>query len=223
MSYPNGAVPATMLMMVGPGTNLLTSVAHAYLNLQTVARLENHIAITPAGHYGSGYRSLGVQRVFYNAAHGNTADAAKAGLDPHSTISIAYPGYSSHGTGTRIDMLFNGHSPDSTDLSIAKRYGFTREFGAADENHFMHDGRTAISGPIESDQIRIMAKFLNDKHLGKTTQAEHIGKRDPEFIWLIQHYGHMMKWYPAACVEDGVTGHFTEIAYTTLWNHLKAS
>lgn len=218
----NGRVPTTQLRTVAPGTQLLGPTAQAFLRLVQVAHLDR-ITVAPVDSYGSGYRSLAVQQVFYRAAHGDHAAAAQANIDPNLHVNVATPGYSSHGTGTRIDMLFNGRSPDTTNLHLASRYGFSREFGASDENHFQHDGATAVSHYPGFDVNRLTGRFLNGLHIGRTTQAEQTGERDASLIWLIQHYGHMHNIYPKNCLEDGITGHYTELAFSAIWAEILKS
>lgn len=64
-------------------------------------------------------------------------------LNPNSKAGLASPGSSTHGTGTRFDATsgFNNFL-----LRRGREFGFTREFGANDPNHWKHDGRTATTG-----------------------------------------------------------------------------
>jgi hypothetical protein len=202
MAYQAGRLPITALRTIAPGAPLISSAAQAFFNMALIARLYDGTRIAPVSTYGSAYRDWATALVFYKAGQGDRAAAAKAGIDPKLHVSIAYPP-GSHGHGTRLDMAFNGHEPDKGNLEFAARYGWTREFGAADRFHFMHDGRTAVSGVRGFDKICLTGRFLNDLHLGTNTAAEHTGRRDKQFIWLVQHYGHMKNTYPDRCKEDG--------------------
>lgn len=147
MTYANGKIPVSDLTTIAVGVQLTTPTANAYRALIAQASHE-HVAIKPAPGVGSGYRDLALQELFYDASHGDKAAAAKVHFNTASTVKVAAPGGSSHGWGNRIDLLFDGsQTPDVTDLNLAKRFGFTREFGSADSNHFVHDGKTAIHPP----------------------------------------------------------------------------
>jgi hypothetical protein len=217
-----GHLPLTQLSLVALGCPLLNPVAQAFKNMALVARLYDGTVVKPVSTYGSGYRDWDTALTFYRAGQGDKAALAKCGIDPRMRVSIAYPP-GSHGDGTRIDALWNGHSPNPENLQLAQRYGFRQEFGDADRNHLAHDKRTAVSGVRGYDKIRLTARMLNERHLGRTTNAANTGRRDPDFIWLIQHYGHLIKFYPAHCKEDGITGGNTERTFDHVWNILKAS
>jgi nucleoid-associated protein YgaU len=148
----NGKIPATDLTTVAVGVQLVHGAANAYRALVAQGAHE-HIAIKPAPGVGSGYRDLAVQEEFYDAAHGNAAAARAVQLNTSSSINVAAPGFSSHGWGDRIDLLFDGsQNPTAVDLNLAKRFGFIREFGASDSNHFEHDGKTAIHPPVAAPE-----------------------------------------------------------------------
>lgn len=213
-----GYIPATQLRSIAPGVQLLTPVALAYLNLQLIAKLDTNTAVTPAGK-GAGYRSWNTALEFYKAGQGNLALRDKWDIDPHLQVAIAYPP-GTHGPATSIDMLFNGRSPDDGDIAFAKRYGFAHPFGSRDINHFTHDRITAVNGVRGFDKIRLTARYLNGLHLGRTTQAEHTGKRDADFIWLVQDYGHLNKTYSGPVDEK--TGPHTEHAFDLLWKEIKS-
>lgn len=211
-----GYIPATALTTIAPGTQLLNSTATAWRKLAMVAQLDDGTKIRPVDSYGSGYRSWAIALDYYRAGQGDAAATARCGIDPKMQVSIAYPP-GSHGGATRIDMLFNGHSPTDKDIALAKRYGFTREFGTRDENHFQHDGVTAIHSTRTYDKVRLTARYLNERHLGRTTNASNNGFPDGDFIWLVQHYGHMQHIYPVSCKEDGITGPYTEKAFDSIF------
>lgn len=149
-TYPNGELPDSALSEIAPGERLAGPSANAYRALVAAGKAHG-ISIRLAAGVGSAYRSLSVQRDYWDAYNGNAAAAKRVGLNPASRIRVAQPRGSSHGFGTRADLLFNGSSsPDAADLALAKQYGWTREFGADDPNHFEHDGRTAISSTASS-------------------------------------------------------------------------
>jgi hypothetical protein len=78
----------------------------------------------------------------YSTQYGMYYHPEQYNLNPKNSLKGAAPGYSTHGWGNRVDvnaaglawMIANGH-----------KFGWTREFGSADPNHFKHDGRTAIA------------------------------------------------------------------------------
>jgi len=88
--------------------------------------------VEPAG----AYRDWNTQ---YNMKYG-IPSYAFWNLNAGSKIGLAGPGSSSHGTGTRFDAAggFNNFM-----LRRGRAFGYTREFGANDPNHWKHDGVTA--------------------------------------------------------------------------------
>jgi hypothetical protein len=68
------------------------------------------------------------------------------GLNNKSTVGLAAAGHSGHGWGNRVDLVGTALS---WIVANAGRFGFSREFGAKDPNHFQHDGRTATAGAGE--------------------------------------------------------------------------
>jgi hypothetical protein len=64
-------------------------------------------------------------------------------------VSLAAPGNSTHGFGTRVDIGSFSGARAAWVLANCDRFGFTREFGAADPNHFKHNGVT-IGGVINT-------------------------------------------------------------------------
>jgi hypothetical protein len=197
------------------GTPLLSSTHGALKSLALLAEIHG-ITVRPAGGLGSGYRDLKTQQIFYDASRGNVADAKLADLNPDSRTAIAAPGGSSHGWGDRVDLLFNGSSdPSKLDLALANHFGFTREFQAADPNHFQHDGRTATGGPNPADWRRIVAHYLNGRQLGETTTTEQDGivdrSRPQHYTWEIQAAGMQDRLYPSPPYKhDGIPGPRTD-------------
>lgn len=204
VSYPNGRVPASALTSVARGVQLLNPVASAYGALIRVAAFDG-ITVRPAAGVGSGYRSLAIQQLFYQAGNGDKAAAEKVGLSGTSSVAVAAPGYSSHGTGTRVDLVFDGSDdPRGPHLELAARYGFTREFGTRDRNHFAHDVKTGIHGIRDHDKVRMIGKYLNNRTLaGEKTGAEKSGERGSFYWTRIQEAGRKDGIYPPPYLIDG--------------------
>lgn len=124
-SKANGAMPSSQLTTVERGMKLRNDTAKAYLAMKAEARRDGYSYFGIAYDAGA-YRSLWLQRDMHThpAAHN---------LSKASSVSIAAPGLSSHGTGDRVDLI---GAPLSYIIALAGRYGFKREFGGADPNHF---------------------------------------------------------------------------------------
>lgn len=213
MAYANGQVPTTALANIGPGTQLVKPAANAYKTLALLGHMFGW-TIKPAAGVGSGYRNLALEALFYKASHGDKAAIDATQLSGSSIIRVAAPGYSSHGWGDRLDLVFNGSDhPTSGQIALANHCGWTREFGEDDPNHFMHNGRTAINGPGDADWIRILAHYFNGRHLGQTTTAEKdgivdkTGKVQQHYTWLVQAAGIKDGIYPSPpYLHDGKWG-----------------
>lgn len=199
--YPNGRLPATILTTLEPGFVLRKTTAVAYRNLEKLARLQLDTRATPVDSYGCGYRDIAIMTVYYRASQGDLAAKRIAGIDPAMTISVAAPPNSSHAQGTRADIAFNGTVPNEAHLELAARCGWTREFGTDDRHHFAHDGRTFTVR--EEDKVRVLARYLNGRHLGRHTTADEDGKPGENFIWLLQAAGRADGIYPAPYRVDG--------------------
>lgn len=227
MAYRNGQVPLTALATVATGVQLLSAQANAYRSLVIMGKIDS-IKIGPAPGVGSGYRSIAIQKLFYAAAQGDKKAAAQVGLNPQSTVSVAAPGYSSHGFGTRIDLVFAGSAtPNARHIELAGEHGWSQEFGERDPNHFRHDGTTSISGPSDSDRNRVLAHFLNEQGLGKRTATEEDGKHstDPTveqiYTWLLQTWLHRnTNRYPSQFRVDGKWGPQTARGERWLWTQI---
>ena len=140
----NGALPPDRLVEVEPGLSLEPGTAAAYKRMKAAAAQDGvTLAIPrPAG----AYRSLFVQK-----------DMRERGwlynLDPTSSVALAAPGYSTHGLGDRVDIV-RGAAGDWA-IRNAHRFGFVREFGAADPRHFRFTKPTWAASaviPIESEE-----------------------------------------------------------------------
>lgn len=139
----NGRLTSNELAPVGGGLSLADDTATAWLamvNAAAKAGVELWVA-KPVG----AYRSYAVQQ-------GMRTTPQRYGLNPASVVSVAAPGYSTHGDGTSVDV---GSFPPAFDLGRfgdagrkrrawliknAAYYGFTRPFGEADPNHYKHNG-----------------------------------------------------------------------------------
>lgn len=144
MNVVNGSLPASLLVEVEPGLSLEPATAEAYRRMKAAAAQDGvTLAIPrPAG----AYRSLFVQK-----------DMRERGwlynLDPTSSVALAAPGYSTHGLGDRVDIV-RGAAGDWA-IRNAERFGFVREFGAADPRHFRFTKPTWAASaviPIESEE-----------------------------------------------------------------------
>lgn len=144
MNVVNGSLPASLLVEVEPGLSLEPATAEAYRRMKAAAAQDGvTLAIPrPAG----AYRSLFVQK-----------DMRERGwlynLDPTSSVALAAPGYSTHGLGDRVDIV-RGAAGDWA-IRNAHRFGFVREFGAADPRHFRFTKPTWAASaviPIESEE-----------------------------------------------------------------------
>lgn len=137
----NGKLPASALVSV-TGVKVACNTANALK--RAIAGTKTRITIAAPG---GGYRSWSYQNAMYLASiSGNAALKKKYNLNPNSSVALARPGQSSHGFGTRVDLQFNGSGrPTQAQINYMAKFGFTREFGAADPNHFKHNGVTAIA------------------------------------------------------------------------------
>lgn len=129
----NGQVPSSDLVTVQSGIQLSRPTANAWFRmLQAGSSTGHRIGVaTPAG----GYRSLAVQADM-------RARPWLYNLSKQSTKKLAPTGQSTHGYGTRVDVV----GDLAWAIANGPRFGFFREFGASDPNHFKHDGVTATSG-----------------------------------------------------------------------------
>lgn len=143
----NGYVPRSALTEAEKGILLDKRVARAYRRVKAMFYdLGDNLRLIDGS---SGYRSYAVQKAMYEASVGHDAAAKrKWNLDPNSTVPLAHPGGSSHGFGTRLDLLVNGHTPNASQRALLAMAGFTREFGGRDPNHFEHDLKTSVT-PVD--------------------------------------------------------------------------
>lgn len=228
MGFANGQVPASALRTINSDASVLSPVFNAYKALVLLGHVLGW-TIKPANGIGSGYRSLALQGLYYKADHGDKTAAQQVGLSATSTASVARPGFSTHGWGDRIDLVFNGSDNPSQDhLALANHLGFVRDI-AGDRNHFHHDLKTAISGPSTADWFRIKANYYNGLRLGETTDTVNDGRVDftkrQNYTWLAQAHGHTIGLYPfPAYKHDGIWGPQTnkcdQHVQSQLWNSI---
>lgn len=130
MAPQNGNVPSDLLV-VRDGMLLARDTAAAYDRANAASGGQLSLA-KPAG----AYRSLAVQADMI-------ANPGRYNLNPASSVALASPGHSSHGTGNRLDLA----TGNSWMLSHGGQFGFTREFGAADPNHWEFAAETWPGAP----------------------------------------------------------------------------
>lgn len=122
------------LVTVEDDDQLIATAAAAFFAARSAAAADGVALwiVEPAG----AYRSYAIQYGMYYYPE-------RYNLNPKNSLKGAAPGYSTHGWGNRIDV-----NAAALNWMIANgaRFGWTREFGAVDPNHFKHDGRTAVSG-----------------------------------------------------------------------------
>ena len=128
----NGRLAGSELTTVQGRIQLSNLTARAWYAMKAAAA-QAGVTLTIALPDG-GYRDYATQvdMHVHPAAHG---------LNPNSSVPIAPAGYSTHGTGNRVDIA----GGQAWALLHAAQFGFTREFGAADPNHYKHDGVTATA------------------------------------------------------------------------------
>lgn len=148
MSYLNGRVPDSLLVTVEDNDRLFAPSANSWLAMRAAAARDG-VTITIAEPAGA-YRSYAVQADM-------RARPWAYNLNSSSKVGLAAPGQSSHGFGTRFDA----GSGNAWLIRNAHRFGWVREFGTDDPNHWAHDGRTAIAGS-PAVAIRIVTEEEED-------------------------------------------------------------
>lgn len=155
--YENGKLPPEALEEVEKGLFLERATAAAYRRMKADAARDGvTLAIPrPAG----AYRSLTMQQDMHDRPW-------LYNLDPTSTIPIAPAGSSTHGLGTRVDIV-RGAAGDWA-IRHHAAYGFIREFGSSDPRHFKFTAPTWASGdvtPIEEDDMYTDADRQRDNNI----------------------------------------------------------
>lgn len=134
----NGRLSTSELRVVEDNDRLSLATANAFFRARDAWYAtggSGACIVEPAG----AYRDYDTQ---YAMKHG-IPSYAYWNLNPKSKAGLASAGSSTHGTGTRFDATpgFNVFL-----LRRGKEFGFTREFGANDPNHWKHNGVTASTG-----------------------------------------------------------------------------
>jgi hypothetical protein len=161
----NGRLLDSELTWVTDVERLANGTANAWKRLQAACKAATGLDLwiaSPAGAYRD-YFTQGDMHVH----------PEKYGLNPNSTVPIAAAGYSTHGYGTRVDIGSFSGARATWLLAHASEFGWYREFGANDPNHFAHDGFTAVdpiltgstSGtttPIDTGEIEMTYEEFRD-------------------------------------------------------------
>lgn len=143
-----------LLVTVEDNDQLIATAAASYLAWKAASIKAGRLIyiVEPAG----AYRNAWVQNDMVD-------NPWRYNLNPNSTIPFSRYGQS-HGWGNRVDI----GGDLAWAIANAARFGWTREFGAKDPNHFVHDGRTAIAGagaggggftPIEEEEDMSQGAF----------------------------------------------------------------
>lgn len=128
----NGRLTQSELAPIGRGLYLANNAATGWLAM-VVAAAKDGVDLWPAEGNAPAYRDYDLQSNI-------------SGLNPDSGVQVASAGFSTHGWGTRIDIGSfgprfgaDGSRRRSWLLEHAHKFGFKREFGENDPNHFAHD------------------------------------------------------------------------------------
>lgn len=171
-----GALKSSELTTVQAGIQLSKSTAARFKLLKTAAKkqLGRSISIAqPAG----GYRSAAVQNAMHHAGSsaGSKAERARWGLNPASIVAIASHPYGTHESGTRVDIV--GTAMDARFIALAATFGFVREFGSADPNHFLDKGtyKLTVAKKVTASVVskKVTVKIVGGDTLSKIAAAHH--------------------------------------------------
>jgi hypothetical protein len=136
----NGFAPRSSLVEVEPGIFLSRITARRYRRLKIRGVKAGHRVdiVRPAG----GERSFAVQRAMHAASISRDPVLKRRwNLSTTSTKALAEAGGSSHGFGTRVDLLIDGSSrPTAWLIANARACGLVLEWPREDPNHFMGKG-----------------------------------------------------------------------------------
>lgn len=151
----NGNVPKEKLVLVEPRVYLESETAKAYLKMKKDAAVYGIKLDIPAP--AGGYRSREMQQSMHD-------NPIAWNLDPNSSIPLAPVGSSTHGFGTRVDIVV-GKAREWV-IANHKRYGFIREFGKADPGHFkfLHPTYASVIEPIIIDKETLMKNRFRQVH-----------------------------------------------------------
>lgn len=162
------------------GVRLAKGTANAFRRMDAACVAATGVGLWPALPDG-GYRDWATQ--------GNIG--AK---NPDSSVPIAAQGSSTHGWGTRVDIGSfglkwgtDGGKRANWLLAHASEFGFHREFGAADPNHFAHDGFTAASPILSGAGTGVLTPIeeedmLSDEDRNLISAVGDIGREIRDFL-----------------------------------------
>lgn len=145
----NGRLPTQLLASVN-GQLVTRPTADAWNRMVSAAAdVKLGLWVTAGG----GYRDIEAQRQLWLAGSA-------------SGIAVAKPGYQTHGWGDRIDVGKFGPNWGAEGirrerwlLAHAPGFGFTREFGSIDPNHFKYTPVKTSTQP-KDDDMRLYHKFV---------------------------------------------------------------
>lgn len=147
----NGKLPQSELTTVGQGMFLNHATAESWTRMVQECRQATGITLQITAPYGA-YRDFAAQKHMVD--------------HPQGPVSIAPPGYSTHGLGTTVDI--SNYAPTYAWLKAnAPRFGFTQQF-AKEPWHWRHDGSAAAGGgtPITIEETEgvndMMLIAIND-------------------------------------------------------------
>jgi hypothetical protein len=145
----NGKLAASTLRSIA-GTKLRNGTANAFQRAINDAKKQG-LTISTWG-IASGYRDLAMQAAMRKAfLNRDLAAMKKYAMDTRSTVVPAAAGNSYHGWGLAVDIKTSDRAKA---IRIMGKYGFKQVFGAADPNHMLHDGKTAIA-PLTGGTVTI--------------------------------------------------------------------
>lgn len=172
----NGRLTGSELTLVQPGLLpifLANAAARAWFNLKAEYDRTHGDSLTIAAPVG-GYRSYAIQADMH-------VRPELYGLSAYSTIPLAKAGYSTHGDGLAVDIAdASKPSPRKTWLlASAARFGFTRQFGDADPNHY----RLTSSTPAGTAPARIPEEENDMKLQFIQTKEDPAAKVDKTWVY----------------------------------------
>lgn len=139
-----------LTLIMGNDTFLAVKPARAWKRARAALR-KRYPKADVYGRYAA-YRSAEVQNAMADASRSPRGSAARAkyALSAVSAVPVAYHPNGTHEHGDRFDL--GGAPINDWVLDTLRKYGWTREFGGSDPNHFKHDGKTA-TGLLPSSKV----------------------------------------------------------------------
>jgi LysM repeat protein len=155
VSDPGKLKRSELTLIMGTDTFLGVKPARAWKRARAALRKK----YPQADVYGrfAAYRTEEWQNAMANASRTPAGSAArkKYELSSTSTVPVAYHPNGTHEHGDRFDL--GGAPINSWVLDTLRDFGWTREFGPRDPNHFKHDGHTA-NGVLPSSKVYYVVK-----------------------------------------------------------------